>query len=59
MIHLDVEPYCHDCSDFDPEVQRIYADGAIYGQTVTCEHIRHCRAIYEYIRSHEEKGNKK
>ena len=56
MIHLDVEPYCHDCSDFDPEVQRIYADGAVYSQTVTCEHIRHCRAICEYIQSHEEKG---
>lgn len=50
MIWLDVEPYCNDCEDFTPEVERLYADGKIYMQTVRCQYHERCRRIYEAIR---------
>lgn len=55
MIQLDVESYCQDCSDFYPIVQRLYADGRVYHQTVTCEHIQHCQKICEYVRQCHER----
>lgn len=58
MIQLDVESYCQDCSDFDPIVQRLYANGRICQQTVTCEHIQHCRKICEYVRQCHERETK-
>lgn len=58
MIQLDVESYCQDCSDFDPIVQRLYANGCVYQQTVTCENIQHCRKICEYVRQCHEREMK-
>lgn len=50
MITLDVKPYCNECEDFEPVVERFYADCKAYHQTVTCAHMSRCASIACYIR---------
>lgn len=54
MIELMTDPYCHDCSDFEPIVQRLYANDEIYLQIVTCKDLDRCRKMYEHIRKFDE-----
>lgn len=63
MIELKVEPYCHDCPDFEADVskrhervegafdQRImdYPVKEIYCTIVRCAHANRCRAIKRYL----------
>lgn len=52
MISLDVENYCHNCSEFEPDCQTIkyMSDGKIIVDTlVKCEHKDRCRNIKTYI----------
>lgn len=49
-FQLEVEPYCSGCDNFNPSVTRLYADGVIFMQNISCENINHCRRISEYIK---------
>lgn len=56
MIVIDVEEYCQECLDFEPDVikaRKQLADwGGGYEQTNTqiqCAHRRRCKAIKEYL----------
>ena len=54
MIRLKVEPYCHDCSDFEAHVVRIYqGNGHMYDCTVQCEYRNKCAMIADNIRKFE------
>lgn len=54
MITLKVEPYCHDCSDFEAHVVKIYPGiGQIYHCTVECEYRNKCAMIADNIRKFE------
>lgn len=48
MITLQVEEYCQKCADFQPCVERLYADGGIVMQTVCCENRERCANIYKF-----------
>lgn len=58
MIQLKVEEYCHGCSEFEPDVQKVafpYHDvGYVYDFNVRCEHREKCAALKRYL----EKGPK-
>lgn len=56
MIRLEVEPYCQDCLDFEPDVTkptRMYAAdevvGALGDTVVRCEYRNRCRAVKRYL----------
>lgn len=56
MIRLNVEEYCHQCMDFDPDVtepvRAFGADGKeiiLTDTIVQCEHRRRCEAIKKYL----------
>ena len=53
MINLVVEPYCHDCTDFEPEVEKSSGEcnnKVLYTNTyITCEHRNKCMAIKSYL----------
>ncbi len=53
MIQTNFEPYCEDCADLEPVVERLYGDDGVIQQVIACEHIRHCRKVAEFYR---EKG---
>lgn len=62
MIVLEVEDYCHDCPDFEADVQKadIWAgiDEEIwnFGDTVIrCEYRERCRSIRRYLKKDMEK----
>lgn len=60
MIQLDIEPYCHNCPDFVPDVRsgnEIQTfDGNYHSDTmVFCKHERRCAAVERYIRKEYEK----
>lgn len=55
MVELDLEPYCDNCSDLYPVVERLYADGTIYNH-ITCEHISHCRRVVDFYQKNATKG---
>lgn len=60
MIKLDLEEFCHECSNFS--VKQIgpdtlyFADGAeLYGDiTLTCDHIHACRHVIEFYKNQLE-----
>ena len=49
MISLDVENYCHDCPDFDPICDKLYAGNAPYLTLVSCENKDRCKNLKKYI----------
>lgn len=65
MIRLEVQPYCSECCDFDPDVIKpekiIGSNGfVIVGDTIVrCSYAKRCEAIKRYLskRTNEEKGD--
>ena len=53
MIHLEVEKYCHECSDFEADVrsESVYSFNRCVGTdtTVRCTHRNRCEAIFRYL----------
>lgn len=55
MIKIEVEGYCHNCLDFEPDVikpDRVYTgfDEYVWGDTmVRCEYRKRCAAIKRYL----------
>lgn len=59
MIKLDVEPYCHDCPNFDAEQNRLlfYSDEGLQSMsdcTISCKHKNVCKRICEHLKSKME-----
>lgn len=59
MIKLDIREYCQACTEFEPRVTQrpeqlnrdFGGDLCFYGDTIVeCEHLRHCEAIYNYLK---------
>lgn len=65
MIRLEVQPYCSECCDFDPDVIKpekiICSNGFVMvGDTIVrCSYTKRCEAIKRYLskRMNEEKGD--
>lgn len=45
MITLEIEKYCHDCEDFTPEIQTIYADKKLIQTKIYCLLGARCRKL--------------
>lgn len=58
MITLQVEPYCHKCSHFEPETTKAYAMGVVFETFVRCEHALKCEMIEKHIRDEINKEKK-
>lgn len=58
MIHLEVEDYCHGCSDFEADVRKdsVYSLDHCVGTdtTVRCTHRNRCEVIFRHL---EKKKN--
>ena len=65
MIRLDIQPYCEQCCDFDPDVTKpvkntIYSDEPIVLQTdtiVRCKNAKRCEHIKRYLEQ-QSRGDK-
>ena len=65
MIRLDIQPYCEQCCDFDPDVTKpvkntIYSDEQIVLQTdtiVRCKNAKRCEHIKRYLEQ-QSRGDK-
>ena len=67
MIRIDVQPYCSECCDFDPDITkpvRLFLDGNLMSDSavaktdtiIRCSHAKRCEGIKRYL-EHQE-GNK-
>ena len=67
MIRVDVQPYCSECCDFDPDITKpvkLFLDGTFMSDStvartdtiIRCSHAKRCEAIKRYL-EHQE-GNK-
>jgi hypothetical protein len=58
-ISLEVQDYCHQCPDFEAEVdkERLFAvNGDVrISTTIRCKHSSRCRAIKKYLSKQEGK----
>lgn len=59
MIELSVEDYCHECPEFDPEVNKsilkLWNDSKLFvSTTVFCKYTQRCKAMEK----HFSKGEK-
>ena len=59
MIEFEFKGYCNKCPNLVPIVDKLYSNGDVYAQYVTCEHKAHCDRIEEHIRKELEKEKKK
>ena len=62
MIKLQIEKYCHNCPEFEAQVDKTYflylTDPEIH-TIVTCEHRGKCECIRKYFEDEQEKGERK
>ena len=67
MIRVDVQPYCSECCDFDPDITKpvkLFLDGTFMSDStvartdtiIRCSHAKRCEGIKRYLERHE--GNK-
>lgn len=58
MIRLELEDYCYSCPDFEAKQigpDKFYAGDLVYDSSdiiVTCERIKKCRHIIEFLSKH-------
>lgn len=64
-ICLDIQPYCNECFDFEPDVvkpERAFTNNDVYMITntiVRCEYRNRCSAIKRYLeRGQKSEGDK-
>lgn len=62
MIKLDLEPYCGNCPNFEPEVEVItietgYGELVRYDSFVKCENASKCRNMMRYLRTEEKRND--
>lgn len=61
MIRLNVEKYCENCPDFDPEktmTQYYSGYNTVHIDTeIICSKATKCRCIMEYLKSEKENEN--
>lgn len=58
MITLEVKSYCQNCPDFNPVVAKIYSDGSVLMQIVSCENSQRCLEICERVKQSYKNGEK-
>ena len=63
MININVEDYCQNCPDFEPEVNKtlLKANNIVISTDtfITCKYSDRCKQIYRYIMSNESKKGDK
>lgn len=58
MINLTVEPYCHDCPNFEAEVVKVYGENKkVLKTNVKCVNCGKCAAIYNHLKRNSKKEN--
>ncbi len=62
-ISLDIEKYCEDCADFEPNVDIFkvedYGGSFNYITTIECKNKDRCKSIYHYLLNYLEKKGEK
>ena len=61
MINLHVADYCHDCPNFEADVDRSIVRGSLGNEekiimcetTIRCEHREQCQKIYNYFKEND------
>ena len=49
MINIDVESYCQDCYNFEPDVNKVLSDGGKCMTNISCVHAVQCRRFVYYL----------
>lgn len=62
MIELKVEPYCHNCNEFEPTINK-YDTAALGSHStftyyVRCVHRKRCRSMVEQLKGELENANR-
>lgn len=50
MIELNVEEYCHNCPNFEPVINRLFADNKCQGTVIICRDKFTCNSIKSYLK---------
>lgn len=61
MIQLDVKDYCHNCAEFEPDIDKnhFFAGGDIYctETIVRCKHRMRCATLVKYFKEAAKEQN--
>lgn len=55
MISLYIKKYCHDCPEFEPDVERNVYNSGLMGESthymtdIYCKHKDRCESMFEYL----------
>lgn len=50
MIKLNVEQYCHNCPNFEPVINRLFADNKCQDVVIICGDKFRCDSIKSYLK---------
>ena len=61
MIQLDIQPYCEQCYDFEPDVIKprkltdTFGEYILSDTIIRCEHAKRCENIRRYLKQQSTK----
>lgn len=56
MITLVVEDYCHTCSGFEPETNKLFGNNEMLLTEVTCKYRQQCKNVARFVSEWKAKG---
>lgn len=57
MIKLNVEEYCHNCPNFEPVTNQLFADNKYQVTVIICRDKFRCDSIKSYLKESETREN--
>ena len=58
MITLVVEDYCHKCSMFESETNKIFGNNEMLLTEVTCKYRQQCKSVARFVSEQKAKGER-
>ena len=57
MIELDVCEFCHDCPNFEPVTEKLWADYKVFQTIVTCSNMNLCGNLLRFLEEKKKEKN--
>ena len=54
MIELKIEPHCHSCPYFEPEISKQFAGPLLYEGIITCKNSNLCNHVRMFVKLNKE-----
>lgn len=57
MPQLDLKEYCDGCPEFDPEVEKFFANDHVIEMSVRCSNWERCERILNFLKQKDDRAH--